>query len=178
VHCQSTSFRFQQIAALGVYGGLLQTFVLRMKHLSGEPLALAAGKLLARRIREHDWPEPVDLVTAAPMHWTRRLTRGVNAAAILAEAVAVELSVPLALDLLRSSRLVERQSTLTPSRRRHNLRGAFAVAPAFDVQGAHVLIVDDVLTTGATANALALALKRAGTKALSVGVVARGIGVA
>jgi predicted amidophosphoribosyltransferase len=177
VHCHDTSFRFHQIAALGVYEQGLQAFVLRMKQRHGEALTLAAGRLLAHRIRATPWPQQPDLVTAAPMHWTRRLHRGVNAAALLAEAVAGELRLPLALGLVRTMRNVPRQSSLTPSRRRRNMRQAFAVSPAFDLCGVHILVIDDVLTTGATANALAQSLRLGGAATVSLGVVARGIGL-
>jgi predicted amidophosphoribosyltransferase len=176
-HCEKTSFRFQHIASLGVYQGRLQSLVVRMKHSHGEALAITSGRLLAARIRELAWPSQPELVTAAPMHWTRRLWRGVNAAAVLAEATAAELRLPLALDLLRSVRNVPRQSSLTPNRRRHNMRAAFLASGAFNLHGVHVLVIDDVLTTGATANALAQALRLGGAKVVSIGVVARGIGL-
>lgn len=176
IHCHDTLFRFKRVVALAVYRGQMRSFVLRMKHLSGESLALAAGQLLAQRIRDVAWNEPPDLIAAAPMHWTRRLWRNVNAPAIIAETAAKELKLPLALDLLRAVRMVSRQATLTPHQRRRNMRGAFAISRAYDVRDAHVLVIDDVMTTGATANSLARPLLKAGAKTISIGVVARGIG--
>jgi predicted amidophosphoribosyltransferase len=161
---------------LSVYRGDMQKFVLRMKHQEGESLALTAGRLLARRIREQRWEPLPQIVTAVPMHWSRRLWRGVNSAAILAEAVASELRLPLRLGLVKVVRIVPRQSSLTPSRRRHNMRKVFAVSSAFNVRDAHILAIDDVLTTGATANALSQSLRLAGAETISLGVVARGIG--
>jgi predicted amidophosphoribosyltransferase len=178
LHCRAMDVRFQHAAALGVYSGQLQSFILRMKQQSGESLALATGKLLARQIQGLSWPAPVDLIAATPTHWTRRLTRNGNPAAALAEAVAAELHVPLALDLLQATRSWERQATLTPARRRRNMRGVFAVSSGFDVRDAHILVVDDVLTTGATANSMTRALQKAGVARTSVAVVARGIGAA
>jgi len=175
MRCEQTPFHFQRLAALGVYQGELRSIVLRMKHVSGESLAIATGKLLARRIRELDWPSP-ELVTGVPMHWTRRLWRSVNAAGVLAEAVADELRLPVALDLVRARRNAPRQSRLTPARRRHNMRGVFRASAAYDIRDTHVLVTDDVLTTGATANAMAKALRQAGAASVSVGVIARGIG--
>lgn len=178
LHCQTEKFRFDCTASLGVYRDRLQFFVLRMKHTTGESLALTAGRLLGRHIMACAWNVPVDLVTAVPMHWTRRFLRTTNHSAVLAEAVSQELGTPLMLDVLRATRNPARQARLTAARRRHNMRGAFAASSAFDMRDAHVLLVDDVLTTGATANAITLALKRAGAKMVSVGVVARAIGVA
>jgi predicted amidophosphoribosyltransferase len=94
----------------------------------------------------------------------------------MAEAVAGELKLPLADDLLRCVRMVPKQALLTPSRRRRNMRGAFRMSSAFDVRDASVLLVDDVMTTGATANALAKPLMDAGARTVAIAVVARGIG--
>jgi predicted amidophosphoribosyltransferase len=161
---------------LGVYHGELRLPILRIKHSIGEPLALAAGRLLAERIAELDWRSQPELITAAPMHWSRRWRREVNPPAIIAEAVARTMKLPLALGLLRAVRMVPMQTSLSPDQRRRNMRGVFATSTAFDVRDAHVLVIDDVLTTGATANALARPLLKAGAKTVSIGVVARGIG--
>ena len=174
-YCRGTPFRFQQATALGVYQGELRSFVLRMKHLTGESLSLAAGQLLGQHIRGLGWPELPDLITAAPMHWMRRVWRNVNAPAVIAEPTAKVLRLPLLLDLLRAARMVPRQSSLTADQRRRNMRGAFAASRAFDIRDAHVLVIDDVMTTGATANALARPLLKAGAKTVSIAVVARSI---
>jgi predicted amidophosphoribosyltransferase len=176
LHCKDTPFRFHHIAALGVYQGVLRLPILRIKHANGEPLALVAGRLLAERISELNWPTPPDLVAPAPMHWLRRLRRPVNPPSTIAEASARVLRRPLIPDLLRAVRAVPMQTSLTPDQRRRNMRGVFAISAAFDVRDAHVLVIDDVLTTGATANALARPLLKAGAKTVSIGVVARGIG--
>ena len=176
VHCATTPFHFQHVAALGVYRGPMQSFVLRMKSANGEALAMTAGRLLAQQIRQLDWNQPTNVVTATPMHWIRRLWRGVNDAALLAEVVAEELRLPLRLSLVRATRRVARQATLTPSRRRHNLRGVFRINRLHNLRDAHVLLIDDVLTTGTTANSIARVLKEAGAASVCVGVVARGIG--
>jgi ComF family protein len=176
VHCESTSFRFAHVVALGVYQGELERFVLRIKHQTGEALALAAGRLLARQIRDKRLSPPPQLVAAVPMHWWRRMMRGVNAAALVAESLSAELRLPLYLDLLRTVRWTPRQSSLTPSRRRRNMRNAFRVSRAFNIEDAHVLVVDDVLTTAGTANAVAMALRQAGAASVTMAVLARGIG--
>jgi predicted amidophosphoribosyltransferase len=176
LHCQDATFRFARTAALGVYQGELRSFVLRMKHLAGESLSLASGQLLGQRILHLAWPDQPDLIAAAPMHWTRRVWRNVNAPAVIAETTARVLKRPLELGLLRAVRMVPRQSTLTADQRRLNMRGGvFAVSNAFNVRDAHVLVIDDVMTTGATANALARPLLKAGARMVSLGVVARSI---
>ena len=162
--------------AIGVYGGAVRDLVLRMKQSRHESLSLAAGTLLSQRVEQvllHSLP---DVVAPVPMHWMRRLTRGVNAAELVAESVAKRLHRPLYVDLLRCRRKTRKQGTLLPHERRKNVRGAYAVFRHAPLRGAHVLLVDDVMTTGATANELAKIMMRSGAREISMAVIARGIG--
>jgi ComF family protein len=139
-------------------------------------LTLALGRLLADRLDARpDWVEP-DLIVPVPMHWTRRLLRGVNGPDLLAEAVAHAMRLPIDSRLLVCRRMTRKQGTLLPTARRRNVRGAYAVARRGRLAVQHVLVVDDVLTTGATLDELARVLQRAGVKSVSVAVLARGIG--
>ena len=78
---------------------------------------------------------------------------------------------------LRFRRSVKIQSTLTPSQRRRNLRGAMTATATYDMKGARLLVVDDVLTTGATADETTRALMEAGALEIGVAVLARGVGL-
>jgi len=117
-----------------------------------------------------------DLVVPVPMHWTRRISRGTNPPEILAEMVARKNQIPLIADLLRNRRKTRKQGTLLPDQRRRNVREAFSVSAGYDIREAHILLVDDVMTTGATGNELSKILCRAGAKRVSVAVLARGTG--
>lgn len=117
-----------------------------------------------------------DLIAPAPMHWIRRLERGTNPPEVLTETMAQALSVPALIDLLRCRRTTRKQGTLLPDQRRRNVRHAFSVSAGYDITGAHVLLVDDVMTTGATADELSRVLRQAGAGRVSVAVVARGTG--
>lgn len=176
VLCQSKRLRFQRTMALGIYGGAVRDVVLRMKQSRHESLSLAAGALLAERAMQFLIETPPDIVAPVPMHWLRRLLRGVNSAELLAEVVAKQLRRPLQLSLLRCRRRTEKQGTLLPDERRRNVRGAYAVSRKGHLDGAHVLLVDDVMTTGATMNELARILRRDGAREVSVAVFARGVG--
>jgi predicted amidophosphoribosyltransferase len=176
VHCHDTQFRFHRLLALGVYADQLEEFVLRMKHPGSEPLLLAAGALLAEYIAEQRITPRPTVVAPIPMHWWRRMTRGLHAPGVLAEAVATRLQLPLRPALGYVRRLTPRQATLTPARRRRNMRQAFGISRWYSLQNTHVLVIDDVLTTGATANAFAHALRTAGAAEVTLAVLARGIG--
>jgi ComF family protein len=174
-HCRNEKFAFSRVVALGTYEGSLQEAVLRMKQPLAEPLAIALAKLLADRIAANR-SEPFDFAAPIPMHWTRRIARGYNCPDLLAETIARRLRIPFFADALSLRNLRSRQHTLTPAERRRNMRVAFRVGRRYVLNEARVLLVDDALTTGATANAASLALKKSGAVETTVAVIARGVG--
>lgn len=175
-HCRKVKFAFSAVRTLGLYEGDLRQAVLWMKHHSYESLAMALTRRLAEMLRERPLPAAVDLVAPMPMHWLKRLGRGTNPAETLAAGLAAELQLPVFADLLCCRRLLEKQGTLPAGRRFQNVRNAFRVRGSFDIRGATILMVDDVLTTGASADALGKALRRAGAAEVFVVAAARGTG--
>ncbi len=109
------------------------------------------------------------------MHWVRRLARGTNAPEVLAERLAQRLGVPF-FPLLARRRHTAPQSSLPRAARLTNLRRAFRLRPSYHCQGARVLLVDDVLTTGTTCGEAASTLLRRGAASVSVAVLARAEG--
>jgi ComF family protein len=174
-HCRNEKFAFARVVAIGAYEGSLQEAVLRMKQPRHEPLTIALAKLLADRLAKID-DEPFDFAAPIPMHWSRRMVRGLNCPDLLAETIARRLRFPYFTDVLSQRRRRPRQHVLTAAERRQNMRAAFRVSRRYTLNSACVLLVDDALTTGATAQAAALALKKAGAGEVTVAVVARGIG--
>ena len=170
--CWNSRFAFDRVVVLGSYEGCLQHAILRMKHSGEQSLATAVGRLLGSRLAEEDAATQPDIMTYMPMHWRRRLKRGINSAELMAEAAARELAVPYR-TLLRMRRQTEKQSMLTPRQRQYNVRGAMAAARRTRLTDQHVAIVDDTLTTGATANEAAKMLRRGGAGEITVVVVGR-----
>jgi len=115
-------------------------------------------------------PADIDAVLAVPLHWRRRWLRGFNQAEELARPVARRLDVPIIGNVHRR-RATAFQSGLSARERARNLRAAFGVRGRLDFR--HVLIVDDVVTSGATLRQLAMVLKRAGVQKVSGLAVAR-----
>jgi len=134
---------------------------------------LAAGALLSQLMAEAaaSLPRP-DAVIPVPLHRSRLRRRGYDQALELARPLARSLDLPLRDDLLRRVRSTAPQSELSAPARRRNLKDAFAVRPGIALP-ARVVLVDDVMTTGATLHAAAEALKRAGVHRVEAWVCAR-----
>jgi predicted amidophosphoribosyltransferase len=165
------------VLSLGVYDGALRSAVLRMKRPWGEALAMSISHALFDAVGERlvEWAS--DVVAPIPMHWTRRLVRGTNGPEIVAEVLGRRLGVPVARRLLVRRRKTRRQFSLPPGERFGNVRRAFRVAAGYHLKGVRVLLVDDILTTGATCSEAAMSLRAAGADSVAVVVVARAEGL-
>jgi ComF family protein len=148
----------------------LPELILRMKFRGALPLTRVLGCLLGRRLAERGDPR-VDAIVPVPLSARREHRRGYNQAREIACFAARELGLPVEDRLARRVRETAEQTGLSAGARRRNLRGAFAIE-ARPVP-ARVAIVDDVMTTGATVESLALALRRAGCRRIEVWAVAR-----
>lgn len=136
---------------------------------------LAAGRVLADLMidRAHaDAPSLPDLVVAVPLHASRLRRRGFNQAHELAKPLARAIGIPFAADAIERVRATSAQTGLDAIARRRNLRSAFAAKPDAELP-AHVVVLDDVMTTGATMRECALALKRAGVARVDAWTLAR-----
>lgn len=173
IHCRDRRLRFDEAAALGPYAGHLRSAVLRIKQASEEPLAASLARLMWTQQCERMRKWQVDVVVPIPMFWLRRLGRGMNSPDVAAETLARELRLPLECRLLRRWRNTAPQGTLPPGERQMNLRDAFRLRRGYNVQGAKVLVVDDILTTGATCSEAARVLRKAGASSVFVAVLAR-----
>ena len=145
------------------------------------PAARGLGKMLAEAMALLEGEAPAEmLVVPVPLHKSKNAERGFNQARLLArEALhCLRQSRPqwrltLAASTLMRLRPTESQAGLTPRQRRDNVRGAFSVSEPAAVNAKHILLVDDILTTGATARAAATALVRAGAASVWVATLAR-----
>lgn len=169
--CRRRRLQFTEGIALGRYEGEVRGTVLQMKGRAGESLAAAMGRLMAERLREAILAWGPDLVTPIPMHWSRRWLRGTNGAETLAQAVARSLHLRYAGGILRVRRNIKQQHMLDAADRFLNVRAAYRVTKSYAITGASLLLVDDILTTGATASAAARCLHQAGAQRVFVAVL-------
>jgi ComF family protein len=172
-HCRGARLRFRQALALGSYEGSLRQLVMRMKSDRSERLARLLAGLAWRELggRLAEWN--ADVVAAVPMSRWRRVQRGVNPPGAIAEFLAGKLGVAAAVGMLRIGRNVGQQVGLSRPARFRNVHNEITVRAGYIIEGAHVLLVDDILTTGATCSEAARAMLKAGAAEVSVVVIAR-----
>jgi len=168
--CAKGAPPFQATVRVGVYHGPLGSLVKRVKYRGVRyPVPLLA-ELLLGRLRESGAAEKIDVATAVPLHWWRYYRRGFNQAAVLGRELRRRgLEAPLE-RLLSRVRDTPPQVGLSRTERQENVRGAFRVVRPGAVEGRRVLLLDDVMTTGATAGACARELLGAGAREVTVGV--------
>jgi len=171
--CLARPPRFRRARAVLVYDAQSRRVVLPFKHGDRTDLARTCGKWMARAGAE--LLVEADLVVPVPLHWRRLFMRRYNQAQLLARSVARQAPAELAPDLLRRRRWTGSQAGLKAKERRGNVRQAFDIHPrwAGKLEGKAVLLVDDVLTTGATVEACARTLERSGARHVDVLTLAR-----
>lgn len=161
----------RRAVSVGAYEGLLRELVRRFKFGRRRALARPLGVLLSERVIEEGLR--ADLVVPVPLDRARERRRGFNQAELVAAEVARRLGLPLARRALVRVRRTPSLYRLGAAERREALDGAFAAARAGVLAGRRVLLVDDVLTSGATLSACAKALRAAGARAVVAACVAR-----
>jgi ComF family protein len=173
--CRSGLRGFDTAVCFGFYEGTLRSLIHLFKYSGMKPLARPLARFLERALAlrgDGEHAQRFDAVVAVPLHWRKKWARGFNQAELLARLVAKRRGLPL-LEALRRRRPTEVQAGLAMAGRRRNVTGAFAARARADVKGKRILLVDDVMTTGATATACASVLKRAGAASVSLATLAR-----
>jgi ComF family protein len=170
--CVKETYRFDSATRLGEYDGVLRDAVLRCKQAGQEGLAEHLGRLFARvRLKDKTTLAP-QAVVPVPLHWSRRLIRQYNQAEAMAHGVARELGIPVITGAVVRHRRTPRLADQSPTERRVLMKTAFRPGKTTKLQGLRVLLVDDVLTTGATASAVSTAILAAGAAQVDLAILA------
>src|SRR5689334_9885302 len=164
---------YQRARAAVRYDDVARTLVHSLKYQDRTDLAPAMGRWMARAGQE--LLDEADVLVPVPLHWRRGWSRRYNQSGALARVISRQSGVKLASEALRRIRPTEQQIGLSRPQRAANVQGAFKVAPerSAEIAGRRVVLIDDVLTSGATTDACARALLRAKAAQVDVLVFAR-----
>lgn len=179
-HCKKEAYGFDEVVALWPYQDRICGVVVASKYSSRVALADAIGRRLGATVAQTLGECRPDFLVNVPSHFTRQAIRGGTSTLAIAEGVAKIVGVPYH-EVLKMTRRVEKQAWLDDHARVENVRDAFAVKPRYvfrglpDLTDRHILLVDDVLTTGATASEVSRILKAGGARRITLAVVARAL---
>lgn len=172
--CQTARLRFNRAIGSTRYDGPVRELILRFKYGRQSLLARPLAELLKNRLKqETEVLDKIDLVMPVPLHRSKLRARGFNQAELLAREIVRTFKMLLVKDNLVHLKPTSVQAGLSRAERLRNLEGAFHLKRPDELKGKRVLLIDDVLTTGATASEITRILKAAGAKAVYVAVVAR-----
>jgi ComF family protein len=160
---------FDAAYCFGSYEDPLRALIHLFKYTRIRTLAGPLGEMIASAVPRD---QSFDVVTPMPLHWRRRLTRGFNQSELLARAVARRYGLRVE-NVVSRRKATPAQAGLSNAKRRANVAGAFQVKRPQAIAGRRVLLVDDVMTTGATAAACAAALRQAGASYVALLTLAR-----
>jgi ComF family protein len=173
-NCQYTPLRLNGLRVVSRYEGTLRACIHALKYAGNRRVAEPLGLLLAQAYRVYGLR--ADMIIPVPLHRERVQQRGYNQAVLLAQVCARHTNVPLNSSLVMRIRSTAPQVQLSVRERQSNVAGAFSCTPAQPkegLRGCHILLIDDVCTTGATLEACAAPLFAAGAQAVWGLVLAR-----
>ena len=172
-HCLGDGMpHYEWVLRLGVFADPLRHLVHQMKYHHRWPLAEVLADRLLEQERVRGLLSETDLVVPVPLHRLRQIARGYNQAEVAARRLASRCRLPVARPVIRLRNTDSQTRMTSAAQREENLRDAFALVNPKAVRGRHVVVVDDVMTTGATLRAVARALRPAHPASLCAIVLA------
>jgi ComF family protein len=151
--------------------GLLQLLLHGLKYKGKKEIGYYLGARLGLSLKNTDWAGAIDTIVPVPLHRRKEAKRGYNQSMLIAEGIGDMLNIPVSGKLLLRVRDTESQTRKTRTERVNNMADAFTIPKHISLSGKHILLIDDVLTTGATLEACALALLKQEGVRVSIGTI-------
>jgi len=173
VHCRGRKLHFRSAVCLGMYSDQLRQALLSAKWSFSSVQIQSLARLLAQQSALQLQQLQIDRIVPIPQHWRQRLFRHFNPAWLIAAELSAALHAPCDIHILRKSRRTRPQKRVSVTQRFDNQKQSCSVRDAHVIRNQRILIVDDVLTTGATCSEAAKMLLKAGAAECHVAVIAR-----
>lgn len=164
---------FSNAFAIWEFSPAIQNIIHQLKYQNFKILANRIGIFMADRLRKLPLPIEKTLIIPVPLHKTRMRERGYNQSALLCSVIAAETGLPYNDQILQRIRYTQSQTKLNASERLKNVQNAFKVSSPNEIAHKIIILVDDVITTGATINECAKELMRAGAEAVNLFSIAK-----
>ncbi|HEV8543121.1 MAG TPA: ComF family protein [Verrucomicrobiae bacterium] len=174
-NCREQQLHFRSARAAVKLTGLVQDVIHRYKYNQANWFEPFLADLLIRQARPKLKTEDWDFIAPIPLHWLKLRERSFNQSHRMAKMLSKAIGIPVNTRLLRRKEPTPTQTRLTRAQRAENVKRAFAFRGRKPLEGDRIVLVDDVLTTGATANACAKLLMQNGASVVDVWTVARGM---
>jgi len=151
--------------------GLLQHLMHGLKYRNKKGIGYFLGRQFATSLLSTGWGGSIDIIIPVPLHKAKKASRGYNQSMLIAEGMSQILKIPASDKILERVRETESQTNKTRAERVSNMSEAFRIRESAPLKGKHILLCDDVLTTGATLEACALALLKEESIKISIATI-------
>jgi ComF family protein len=168
-------FEYATTLAWFTNDGLLQHLMHGLKYKNKKEIGYCLGRRLGQSLQKTEWIHSVDMIIPVPLHPAKKAKRGYNQSMLIAEGMSGVLHIPAMEGILLRVRDTESQTRKTRAERVSNMAAAFTIHNPAQLKGKHILLCDDVLTTGATLEAYALTLQK--EESIKISLVTVGIAI-
>ncbi|NCB48710.1 MAG: ComF family protein [Clostridia bacterium] len=158
-NCKKTSHFFTKALCVAKYDGVASNLVRKLKYDNSKYLAKTLGLFMAQKLKKSGLKD-IDFVVPVPLNINRIIERGFNQSELIAKVVAEECSLKVNLKLVKRVKNTPTQTSLSSSERRQNVKNAFELLDKSAVKDKNILLIDDILTTGATIDELSKLFKK------------------
>lgn len=149
-------------------GGKVQNLLHALKYNNHPEIAVMLGRVYGKELFDHNYQERIDIIVPVPLHFTRKRKRGYNQSEEFAKGLSESMKIPVSTDAIERVTKTETQTRKNKLRRWENVNEVFRIKQVSQVKGKRVLLVDDVITTGATIEACANVLIEGAQSSISV----------
>ncbi len=173
--CRTNEFQFDKARSVFMFNKVVQNMIHEFKYNEMTQIAKFMGMKAQEYIERFQPFDHIDYIVPVPLHKVKKRSRGFNQAEYLTQEISKNMNWKHLPKLIKRKKFTETQTKLNKDQRKKNVSFAFAINTKYDIKGKNILLVDDVFTTGATANSITIALKEKQVNKVYVLTIARAL---